>query len=239
MSKKLKLKPLVGVLSVLDPKTNEKATLGEITITPTHNDGENFWGLGHVIGGDGRPSVTVNFSSTPIRVFPFEQTGPVGRPPDEDKKIAVMCAWALACNRLGNKRSLADDEVAKSFGYSEGSKVRRLRPTEKKRIELPSFINPGKTFSLGIDDVLDVRDPHSNDKDGAVVLMEQPSITRYEKRGLDFVSSGLAWYEQRPSVIERGVVSMTVGDLNSQAEVEKMLNWQGPILVSIIGTGPK
>lgn len=223
MPGKFKLKALAGMLSV--KSGDEELGSWPLNLIPTYENGKSVWASGQVVDPLRGPVMTVNVSGVSIDDWP--KTRSPGRPSAEEKHLAVLLAWALEAAKLGGKATLADDETAKLFDYSEGKKVRDIR------------IKLAKSFGIDLDnDALYVTDRTlDGDRLMASVLIARPTYYRIDPKGLEVLGNGIAWHENLNCQILRGAMRVVVPELESTSGIDHIISKKGPIIVSVIRPG--
>lgn len=153
-----------------------------------------------------------------------------GRPRADEKKLAVLLAWALKCAELGGKMGEADSQIAAQFDYSGGDKIRKIR-------------NP-LAAKIGLDldkDALYITDDSAAAGGAPVcsILIEKPTIYETPSGGLEILgATAIAWAEGMGGHVTRLPAVRIVAD-----EVEPGDGWgawkarKGPKIISIIRPG--
>lgn len=156
----------------------------EVTITPEHQEGGLFW-ASVFFKREGRPLGRASLDGVPISAFPFETARPVGRPPENAKRIAAWLAWNIHFSREG-KRGAADEKTGVQFGYAvaddECKTVRDLRNKDIKAL-IPAL----PSYEMGIQ--LEVEG-----QQGGAAYIEKPTF--YMRNGqLELLGMAWVWHE--------------------------------------------
>ena len=183
---------------------------------------------GALRGAAGQRVGMVTIDGFPLGEVATEK-GP-GRPRGDEKRMAVMLAWALKCAELGGKKSEADNQTAAQFDYSGGDKIRKIR-------------NP-LAAKIGLD--LDKDAAHLIDGSAAgegppvcSILIEKPTIYETEGGGLEILgASAIAWAEEMGEHVKRlPAVRLVIEEF---APGDGLAEWKarrGPKIISIIRPG--
>jgi hypothetical protein len=153
-----------------------------------------------------------------------------GRPPADEKHLAVLLAWALKCAELGGKMGEADDQTAALFDYSGGDKIRKIR-------------NP-LAAKIGLDldkDTLYIIDDSAADEGPPVcsILIEKPTIYETPGSGLEILGAkAIAWGAEMCAHVKCLPAVRIVIDIAEPGD--GLAAWKarrGPKIISIIRPG--
>ena len=159
-----------------------------------------------------------------------------GRPRSDEKHLAVFLAWAMKLGELRGKREEADRQVADSFGYSEGKKVRDLRKHDAL----------AKKFSaLGLDcgsSMLWVEDRSADGPPQCSLLIPKPTIYSTPSGGFEILGkTAVAWEPgMGPRVRVLSGVRLEADRFEQTPggdSLDEAINNRRPLIISIIRPG--
>ncbi len=128
-----KKNPLAAELSAIGQAGAPDHFLGSVDFKLLHREGQVGLISGAWLNPAGQLIGQLSISGFPLGALRCE--GP-GRPRADEKRLAVLLAWALKCAELGGKMGEADEQTAALFKYSAGDKVRKIRNPLAKKIGL-------------------------------------------------------------------------------------------------------
>jgi len=153
-----------------------------------------------------------------------------GRPPANEKHLAVLLAWALKCAELGGKMGEADDQTAALFEYSGGDKIRKIR-------------NP-LAAKIGLDldkDTVNIIDDSGASEGPPVcsILIEKPTIYEMPGGGLEILGAKvIAWTAGMGEQVKRLPAMRIVMDKAEPGDgLAALKARKGPKIISIIRPG--
>lgn len=155
-----------------------------------------------------------------------------GRPRGDEKKLAVMLAWALKRAELGGKMGEADEQIAKTaiFDYSAGDKIRKIRNSL------------AKTIGLDLDkDTVHIIDNSEAGEGPPVcsILIEKPTIYETDGGGLEILgASAIAWAAEMGAHVKRlPAVRLVIEEFEQGDGLAAWKARRGPKIISIIRPG--
>lgn len=165
----------------------------------------------------------VSMAGFDLAVFEHKK---VGRPRADEKRLAVLLAWALKCCELGDKRTEADNQTAQFFNYSEGSKVRNIR--------VPLARDLGLDVKCGI---ASINDDSSDAPPPCSVLIRRPTYYQSEDKA-EIVGIGDLWTASLGCSVASGVeVQFEIPNVENSDAFAKMKQSGGPIIISVLRPG--
>lgn len=164
-------------------------------------------------------------SITGFDLSAFEQKK-AGRPRADEKRLAVLLAWALKYGELSDKRTEADNQTAEWFKYSEGSKVRRIR------------IDLAKSIGLDLECcIASINDDTSNGPPPCSVLIRRPTYYQSEGRA-EILGIGDLWTASFGCRVQSGkVFKVEIPSVDNSDAFTKMRQNGGPIIISVLRPG--
>lgn len=153
-----------------------------------------------------------------------------GRPRGDEKKLAVLLAWALKCAELGGKMGEADDQTAALFEYSGGDKIRKIRNPLAAKIGLDLDKD---TFHI-IDDAVAGKGPPV-----CSILIEKPTIYEMPGGGLEILGAkAIAWEAEMGKRVKCLPAMRIVMDIAEPGDgLAALKARKGPKIISIIRPG--
>lgn len=150
----------------------------------------------------------------------------VGRPRADEKRLAVLLAWALKYCELGDKRTEADNQAAQFFNYSEGKKVRDIRRDLSKKL--------GLDVECGI---ASINDDSSAGPPPCSVLIRRPTYYQIDDKS-EIVGIGDLWTASFGCRVESGkAFKVEIPNVEDSDAFAKLKQSGGPIIISVLRPG--
>jgi hypothetical protein len=231
-----KKNPLAAELSVKEQEGAPEYFLGSVDFKILHREGQTGLISGALLNKAGRRIGQVSIDGFPLGALP-DAKGP-GRPPDIDKKLAVLLAWALRRAELGGKRKAgeADKATAEMFAYRNGEGGGNAKTVRDIRAKM------AEKFELDLDKDLHCIIDESKAGEGPPVcsiLIEKPTIYDIPGGGLEILGArAIAWeYGMRGRVARLPAFRIVIGETEPGDGIADLKARRGPKIISIIRPG--
>ena len=161
-----------------------------------------------------------------------------GRPPADDKHLAVLLAWAQKVGELGGERKAgaADEETAKRFTYLTKDGDANIKTVRDIRVK--------QAKKLGIDLDRDTAYVINNAASGkgppaCSIFIEKPTIYETLGGGLEILGAkAIAWAQEMGARVERlPGIRITINEFQPGEEMSAWKSSRGPKIISIIRPG--
>lgn len=231
-----KKNPLAAELSVKEQEGAPDHFLGSVDFKILHREGQTGLISGALLNKDGRRIGQVSIDGFPLGALP-DAKGP-GRPPDIDKKLAVLLAWALRRAELGGKGKAgeADKATAAEFSYLTSENEGNAKTVRDIRAKM------AEKFELDLDNDLyyAIGEPAAGGGPPVCsILIEKPTIYEMPDGGLEILGAhAIAWETGMGRRLARlPATRIVIDEIEPGPGLADLKARRGPKIISIIRPG--